>query len=168
MKRINFGRIKKNIRNMIVGVVLLSAIFVSAGIAYTWYTGRNITEDTVKDEPIVTSTPVVNHVQPADNVAESVSIQSLNSPITPGSNASVSIKTNPYSDCTIVVTYDKTESADSGLVPKTADDWGTLSWTWTVGNNVPIGKWPVKITCVWHERSAVVIGDLEVVSSLDK
>ncbi len=77
-------------------------------------------------------------------------------------NASIIIRTNAGSKCVIAVVYDKTASSDSGLGSKTADEYGIASWTWTVESSVPIGKWPVKVTCVYNGRSAVVQGNLQV------
>jgi hypothetical protein len=86
----------------------------------------------------------------------------LTSPEAPGDNVSMSVKTVPTSTCTIRVEYNKIPSTDSGLVAKTADEFGIVSWTWTVGEDVPLGTWPAKVTCVYNGRSAVVQGDLQV------
>jgi hypothetical protein len=57
-------------------------------------------------------------------------------------------------------------AADPGLVKKTADEYGMVSWTWGVSRSVPVGKWPVTVTCAIGKHSGVVIGDLEVVNSI--
>jgi hypothetical protein len=53
-------------------------------------------------------------------------------------------------------------STDSGLAQKNADEYGLLSWTWTVEPTVPLGKWPVKISCAYDGKGAFVQGDLVV------
>ena len=166
--KLNKSAIKRFIRNLMIGAGILLIIIVGVGVFYTWYTGQNGTTD--DSETVVpaktTDTNVISPTQPAENVRESAAVQSISSPIVPGSNASISIKTNPYSECTIVVLYNEVASTDTGLVLKTADDWGTVSWSWTVEPTVPLGKWPVNITCTHNELSAFVRGYLEVVSEL--
>jgi hypothetical protein len=91
-----------------------------------------------------------------------VSIQSITSPVAPGDNASIYIHTNRDSKCTITAVYNNIPSKDAGLSPKTADEYGLASWSWTVESTVPVGKWPVTVTCVWNKKIAVVVGDLIV------
>ena len=117
---------------------------------------------TVIEVEEVDSTPTIKHVKPAENAPVGVSIQTLTTPIVPGSNASVVIKTNPSATCTIKVEYNGVASKDSGLAPKVADDFGTITWAWTVELAVPEGKWPVSITCIKGKLSGVVLGDLVV------
>ncbi len=154
------------LRNILISTVVLLVLFVSAGIGYTWYMGQNNTVDaTVLPETTknTTETTLV-HTLPSADIAESASVQSIVSPILPGSNSSITVRTKPFSTCTISVTYNKIPSTDSGLINKDADDYGMVTWSWTVENSVPLGKWPVKVTCASGEKSAVVVGDLEVVA----
>lgn len=156
------GRIIKFIRNIAISALVLLVLFVGGGAAYTWYMGRTSVADTSAGDPVVEVAPVIKHVQPAANVSESASVQMLTSPVVPGSNASVTVRTNPGSQCTIIVEYNKVASKDSGLSLKTADEFGMVTWTWTVEASVPLGKWPVKVTCVNDKKSAFVQGDLVV------
>lgn len=94
-----------------------------------------------------------------------VSVQSITSPTSPGSNVLMVVKTRPDATCTITAEYNKVKSTDSGLVEKTADDFGMAQWSWAVGPAVPEGKWPVTVTCSFNGKSGMVIGDLEVVST---
>lgn len=155
-------KILRTIRNITISVVVIIAVLVSAGLIYTWVVGKQ-TSPVVTAEPEETtvSTPI-QRTAPADNATLGASIQSLTSPVAPSENASVIIKTNPGAWCTIKVVYDKTPSKDSGLVGKTSDEFGSISWTWTVNQNAATGKWPVTITCVRNKLSAVVVGDLLV------
>lgn len=113
------------------------------------------------------SAPAITPAKPAANAKESASIQMLTSPVAPGSNASVSVKTNAASKCTITVEYNKVASTDSGLKPKVADEFGMISWAWTVEESVPLGKWPVKVTCAYNDQSSVVQGDLVVAKQVN-
>jgi len=163
--RINKKRIVRSIRNISISVGVLVAILVAAGAAYTWFIGRNQAPAVTTATTDTTLTPVVKAVDPAPNAPEGASVQSITSPVAPGSNASVTVKTNPGSWCTITVVYDKTASTDSGLAGKTADEFGSVSWTWTVDATAPVGKWPVTVTCLRNKLSAVVVGDLVVAKS---
>ena len=99
---------------------------------------------------------------PGSNSPEGVAIESLTSPVNAGSNASASVITNAGSMCAIEVNYDGVQSSDSGLTSKLANSYGNVVWSWTVGNSVPIGNWPVKITCTYNGRSAVVDGSIQI------
>jgi hypothetical protein len=160
-------KILRTIRNIAISIVVIIVVLVSAGLIYTWVVGKQ-TSPVVTAEPEETtvSTPT-QRTAPADNATLGVSIQSLTSPVVPGENASVTIKTNPGAWCTIKVVYDKTPSKDSGLVGKTADEYGSASWTWTVNEGTVVGKWPVTVTCVRNKLSAVVIGNLVVTNQKD-
>jgi len=157
-------RILKTIRNILISIVALVVLVVGGGVAYTWYVGKYETApSTAIAAPAAPApAPVVTPTKPAPNAKESASIQMLSSPVLPGANATITVKTNAGSKCTIAVVYDKTPSADSGLSQKVADEFGIVSWTWTVEPTVALGKWPVKITCLYNDQSAVVQGDLVV------
>lgn len=151
------------IRNLAIGTVVLVVIAVGAGIGYTWYVGQQkptalpVEEATPEAKPVTFDRPNTDPKAP-----ESASVQSLTSPVTPGDNALIAIKTNPGSWCTIKAVYNDVPSKDSGLYGKAADEYGSVSWTWTVESSVPTGKWPVTVTCVRNDKSAVVVGDLVV------
>ena len=154
----------KFIRNLLIGFIVLIFILVGAGVAYIWYVGQYGNVEIADEEPTASTATVKlrNPTKIAANAKEGVSIQMLSSPVKPGENASVDVKTNPDSKCSIKVEYNKIPSKDSGLVTKTADEYGLVAWSWTVDPAAPIGKWPVTITCVWNKKSAVVIGGLVV------
>lgn len=157
-------RISRSVRNAAISTVALLVLLFGGGVVYTWYVGQQEVKDTTAiAAPVELVLPSVAKPSPqAANAKASASVQSLTSPVAPGSNASVTIKTNPFAECTVVVEYNKIASKDSGLGPKVADDFGTVSWTWTVEASVPVGKWPVTVTCAHNELTAVVQEDLEV------
>lgn len=153
----------KFIIKTLISAVILIILAVAAGVLYTWYVGQQDNSKYIDKakEPVVTKTTVKAPVQQAANAKASASVQSLTSPVNPGSNAGVTVRTNPEATCKITVVYNKIASKDSGLVDKKADEYGMVDWTWTVEESVPVGKWPVTVTCSLDEkRSAVVVGDL--------
>ena len=77
----------------------------------------------------------------------------------------MTVKTNAGSTCKIAVVYNNVPEVDSGLAPKKADDFGTVSWAWTVPKNTPLGSWPVTVTCQFYDKSAVVSQDVRVEKS---
>ncbi len=155
-------RIPKTVIYTTVSVFVLLALFVGGAVAYVWYSGQNTPDSTATAPVADTPKAVFTPSKPSPNAKASASVQMLTSPIAPGENASISIKTVPTAKCTIKVEYDKILSTDSGLVEKKADEFGIVDWTWTVGETVPHGTWPVTVTCVYNDQSAVVQGNLQV------
>lgn len=66
--------------------------------------------------------------------------------VSPGQNASVSVKTSPGARGTIQVIYNSGPSTAAGLDPKTADGNGNITWVWKVGTRTAPGDYPVNIT----------------------
>lgn len=163
------ARILKFIRNTSISILILLVMFLVAGAAYTWYMGQNNSENATAITAPIEPTPGPNFAptKQADNVPTGASVQMISSPIAPGSNTSITVKTNPGAICTISVIYDKTPSTDSGLVSKTSGEYGIVSWSWTVESSVPLGKWPVKVTCLHNEKTGVVVGDLVVSNKIE-
>lgn len=163
-------QIAKFMRSTLISIGVLLLIAVGVGVAYTWYMGQDSAENSsaiavpVEAEPA----PVLKRVQPAANAKVGASVQMLTSPVVPGSNASITVKTTPEAECTITVVYNKVASKDSGLGLKIADEYGMVSWAWTVEASVPLGKWPVTVTCTSNKKSAVVQGDLVVAKQVDQ
>jgi len=146
-----------------VSVIALLVLFVGAGIGYVWYQGMHSVVNTTAE---VQAKPITPHeikpTQPKPDAVVGVSVQYITSPIPQGSNAMVTIKTNAGAKCTIAAVYNNVPSKDSGLMPKVADEFGMASWTWTIEPTVPVGTWPVNVTCANIKNSAVVRGDLKV------
>jgi hypothetical protein len=146
----------------IIGCLLV--LGASAGGVYTWYIGNNqpVTPAVlpeVKTNKLSTAPPP-KATKPEGPVG--VSVQVFTTPVKPGGNASMTIRTRPDAACSIKVTYKDQQSTDTGLIPKTADEFGTVQWTWTVESSRPVGTWPVDVTCALGEMSGYVRGDLEV------
>ncbi len=165
MRALINSRLKRTIRNIAISAGIAVALLVAAGAAYTWYMGRHpVTSAAIVNEP-VEAAPAIKPTQPAANSSVGVSVQSLVSPVAPGLNTSVSIRTTPSANCNISVVYKDVPSTDSGLKARQADEFGMASWTWTVGPSVPLGSWPVKITCSLGNKSGMVQADLVVANS---
>ena len=157
-------RVLRGLRNAGISIAVLTVLAGGAGAGYVWYIGENETPvgtaiaqpvEAAKRQVIKTTTP-----DPSSKVG--ASIQMLTTPVAPGENASITVKTLPTASCKIVVEYNKVPSKDSGLVERVADEFGVIMWAWTVDPNAPFGKWPVTVTCTFNKRSAVVVGDLVV------
>lgn len=166
-ERSPFRRIIKFLRSTVISVVVLLVLFLGGGAVYTWYMGQNANLDSnaIADPVESKTTPVIKHAKPAANAKVGVSLQMITSPIVPGSNTSITVRTNAGATCTIKAVYGKDKeivSTDSGLVPKIADEFGMASWAWTVEESVPLGKWPVTVTCVLGKNSGVYQADLTV------
>lgn len=155
----------KVIRNIFISMGVLLVLFVGGGVAYTWYVGQDETENTAaiaKPVEATISAPQRAHIKPAANAPVSASVQMITSPVMPGENASLTVKSTPEAKCTILVEYDDVKSTDSGLIPKVTDEFGVQSWTWTVEESAPLGTWPVVVECLYNKKTAVVAADLVV------
>lgn len=161
-------RLPKPIRNALIGVNVLLIVFVGGGIGYTYYMGLQPAADSAAfATPVVaTPEPVIKPTPQAANAKASASVQSITTPVMPGSNTSMTVRTNPAAICTITVVYNNVASTDSGLTKKVADEYGMATWTWTVENSVPLGTWPAKVTCALNGLSAVTQADLQVVKQI--
>lgn len=157
------ARIPKTIRNTVISIFVLVLLFIAGGVAYVLITDRS----TPKQRPIAAAAkaetdPVLKPTPPAANAPEGVSVEAVMSPVAAGSNSSITARTNAGSACTIAVSYNGVQSTDSGLTAKTADAYGNVTWTWTVNSSVPVGTWPIKVTCTYHGRSGVVQSTYQV------
>ena len=158
----------RRMRNISISVGALLIVLVGAGLAYTFYMSQTDTVPVVS-KPLSTLRPnTVKHAKLADNVPANASVQSLTTPVVPGDNASVSIKGNPGSICSIVVEYNKVASTDSGLIAKKTDEFGVVTWAWTLAATTPEGKWPVTVTCEYNKKTAIVIADIVVSKIISK
>jgi hypothetical protein len=150
---------RSTIKKTGISAFVILFILVGAGTAYTWFFGE---ADDVKTTTAV-STPAFdpNPIKPSKvspNAQQSAAIEALNTPIKPGENTLITVKTLPKSICTISALYGKAENHDSGLTPKHANDFGIASWSWTIGADTPNGSWPIEITCAIDDKSAFVRG----------
>lgn len=155
-------RRKKLWKRFFIGIIVLVVLIVGAGLLYTWYMGR--TAPVQQAQKIEEPTPrPKQEVTPVDETAQvGVAEQIFTRTVAPGENASLQIKTNRLAACSIKVEYDKKVSTDTGLVPKKADEYGVVSWAWTVEPTRPVGRWPITVTCANEKNSGVHILYLNV------
>lgn len=153
----------RTLRNTLVSLVVLVVIIVAGFVGYTYYLGPDGSQPGGTPPPA--APPPATRPEPPRPMANapvSAAVQSLASPVSAGSNSSLTVKTRPAADCKISVVYGDVPSTDSGLTPKKADEFGVVDWSWTVGADVQAGTYPVKVTCAYQEKSAAVQADLTV------
>ncbi|HEY8636691.1 MAG TPA: DUF4236 domain-containing protein [Candidatus Limnocylindrales bacterium] len=85
-----------------------------------------------------------------------VKVTALTASVPRNSTAMVSIKTSAGARCSIVVKYESGPSTAAGLVDKTANSTGAISWSWKVGSRTTRGTWPISISCQLGSRSGSV------------
>ena len=78
--------------------------------------------------------------------SSNINLVSLDSPVSKGSDVTVSIKGLPNTTYDIDVIYSSGASKASGLEDKTSDSAGNVSWTFKVSSNVKPGTYEVKIS----------------------
>lgn len=158
------AKLLKSLKRTLIAVGVLLVLTAVAGVGYIWYSGQQAPVVAEQKPAAQLQTPPPAHTAPviAPDATVSASVQSIDSPVAPGQNVSLQLRTNPAAKCKISVVYDKTPSKDSGLMPKIADEYGMVSWTWTVDASAPLGNWPVKVTCANDKKSADVQADLTV------
>lgn len=160
-------RLPKTVRNTLISIFALLFLFTAAGVGYVYITGKKPPKNSSAAKAIAPAPQISlpKPKKPAANVAASASVESLVTPVAPGSNSSIRVSTVPSANCEISVTYNNVVSKDSGLAPKTADGYGKVVWSWKVDATAPAGRWPVKVTCKYGEKSAYVEGYLEITGS---
>lgn len=82
----------------------------------------------------------------ATHVATSARLVSATSPARRNSYATLVAHVVPAQRCTIAVLYKSGPSEAQGLTPKHPEH-GRVSWTWKVGGNTTLGKWPIEVSC---------------------
>jgi len=85
-------------------------------------------------------------VEEEQQVTYGINVLSLTSPISRGSQASITINTAPNVLCTIAVYYKSGKSEAQGLEPKNSDGNGNCTWSWKVGSRTTPGDWKIVIT----------------------
>lgn len=82
-----------------------------------------------------------------------LSIVSVSSPIPRGATATLAAKTSPGAYCTITVYFKSGPSKAAGLVPKTADSTGNVSWSWKIGTTTTAGTWQIVVTATQNGQT---------------
>ena len=92
----------------------------------------------------------------------SISVVSLNSPISAGNNAKLTIQTVPGAVCSITVYYKSGPSSAAGLGSQTADASGQATWSWKVGSRTTPGMWEIVVQSNLNNKSASISIPFEV------
>lgn len=168
IRRYDRGSAARRVRNVTITVVVMLTLIIGSGLFYTWYVGRNSNVEVaeVVEPNQKLPDPFERPKKMAPDAAVNVSVQMLTSPLVPGMNAMINIKTNNNAKCKISVAYNNVASTDSGLSEKVADEFGVVSWTWTVEQTAPLGSWPVTVTCANEKKSGEVKTNLTLVKEL--
>ena len=97
----------------------------------------------------VVATPAPAPVQPVQPPVQAASVSFVNAPLSArhGQATTLIVKTSPNTGCSIQVEYKSGPSHAQGLVAKTSDGAGNVSWTWIVGSRTTPGQWPIYVTC---------------------
>lgn len=91
-----------------------------------------------------------------------VSITKLTSPVKPGDDATVAIKTDAGALCKIEVKLKSGPSTAAGLKSQRADDKGVASWSWKIAPNAAIGEWPVTVSTSLKGAKGTATGTLKI------
>lgn len=153
---------KRSLRRLVTTSLVLLLLAGGAGVGYTWYMGQQKTLANSEPAPVYKPRAVIKPAKIASDAPLGVSVQTFTPEAKPGDNASVTIRTNPEAECSVVVKYGTTQAVDSGLVPKLADEYGVASWSWTIAPGAAAGEAPVTVTCKNKKHSAVVVADVIV------
>jgi len=163
-----YRRVWRSVRAVVLTIVLLAFLIGGAYIVLLWLN---------KPQAVTLEMPVAKNDQnpsfiesrkPPKDVAIGSSIQALSTPVTPGSNASLTLRTTESALCAIKVVMldlelrETARVADGGLSDKKADDFGVVTWTWTMPASAKLGKWQADINCMRDSKSTRSIGEIEV------
>jgi micrococcal nuclease len=88
-------------------------------------------------------------VQPVQPPVQPATVTFVNAPLSArhGQATTLIAKTSPSTGCSIRVEYKSGPSHAQGLVARTSDGAGNISWTWIVGSNTTPGQWPIYVAC---------------------
>lgn len=82
----------------------------------------------------------------APNTTATARLVSVTSPARRNAHATLVAHVVPARRCTITVHYKSGPSVAQGLNPKRPVR-GRVSWTWMVGGNTTLGRWPITVNC---------------------
>ena len=162
----------KTIRNTLITVLVLILLIGGGGVAYVYFSGNSIDNQTASEPQAAEKLSLPTPSKPNPDAPVGVSVAGLTTPVKPGANSSITIRTTATATCTIKVVHgelgNETAAKDSGLTPKTADDFGSATWSWTMDESAAIGKWTAKVTCKYGKKSGYVEGYIEVKDKPDQ
>ncbi len=153
--------------SVIIFFVLL-IIAVGVGFLYVWLMGLQAKPTTTSITQTTNKSSFPTPQKLPGNVPIGSSIQSISSPVSPGDNASLTVRTTESAICTVkIVHLDNNQKelarvTDSGLGDKTADEFGMVVWTWTMPSDAAIAKWTADINCARGDKTTRSVGEIVV------
>jgi len=122
-------------------------IVESDGLTYSVLEGDPFTYVEEKEQEKEQELPQEEQpIEEEQQVTYGINVVSLTSPISRGSQASITINTAPNVLCTIAVYYKSGKSEAQGLEPKNSDGNGNCTWSWKVGGRTTPGEWKIVLT----------------------
>jgi len=73
------------------------------------------------------------------------------------SQATITVRGQPDTLHEITVMFATGPSRAQGLEPAYSDDYGYVSWTWTIGSSTTFGAWPITVTQANEDGEALVV-----------
>lgn len=162
------ARAARRLRNTLIAVIVLAMIAGGIAVVLLWLMKPQ--KPSVVDGE---SKPVINPMQIArpkvgPDVSIGSTIQMISSPIAPGDNASVTLRTTERAICSIKVYHlgplaeELDAVKDSGLTEKTADEFGMVTWTWTMPADAKLVTWKADIFCKRDSKTTRSVGEVAV------
>jgi hypothetical protein len=150
----------KFLRNFLLSIFILLVIAVNAGIFFTWYANKNKASNTVGVSQDLESNTMKKPAQQSKDIRVGVAMQTLDPTAKPGGLVYIAVHTNNNADCSIDIKYNDVSSKNINLIPKKADDYGSVSWSFNLEPTAPVGTWPVRVTCSNGKSSGVAGGNI--------
>jgi len=141
--------------------VALLLVIITIAVMLVWLNGEETLSDPSQKKTVVKK-EAIKPVAPNESAVPFAAREYLTSPVSPGTNAMINIKTLGTAKCTIKIVYGGVASTDSGLQDKIADEYGNVSWSWTVPSEAPEGTWPIDMYCYFRDKSAYLRESLVV------
>lgn len=149
----------------LLAATVLLIMLLGSGVLYTFVTGRSATKEaqdtTTSSRPTGQATLGAPRTPAADAPA-SVAVQSMTTPAVKGGTVSMTIKSVPTAVCKPTIRYNGKQATVPEFTEQIADAYGIVTWSWVVARDTPSGRWPIAVTCVYNNRSAVGGPDLVV------
>src|SRR3989344_5442501 len=104
--------------------------------------------------PSPSPTPTPTPTPQSSQQNEQLTVVSLTSPVKQNSTAQLDIKTTPEAQCAIKVTLPSgSQSTAKGLEDKTADNSGSITWSWKINWNTTPGTANIDVICSKNGQS---------------
>lgn len=163
------AHVPSGVKKVAISAGVLMVLLLAAGVVYTWFADQSTTVTLSPASTTTTSAEApIKPIAPRPNAQEGVALELATSPVSRGAEATVTVHTDPTSTCTIAVIYKydyqkkQTPISDPNLGKQVADDYGEVSWTWTISQAAQLGPGKATVTCTYGSHTAVVAADIVV------